>query len=363
VASPMSEKRILIVSPHWVLEGPNEATSINTNALARSLAERKGIRPIVFTQAMLTPPLRQFRQGRALYIVANQRWPRRIIKMLGWLTTLLFPPHQILLLNRHALTLLPTHVIVQMSDVVTAYIGEHALSVREVRLLRMVRRVYVESQSTQRLLPHAMVQPMGTDLRPFTLSTPSPPPPWRICFASSPLPWHEPEEIEMRYLKARGVLDTLRLVKALRSHVPVQLTLVWRKDSRLICRLTAPLPFVSVKAENISNMNAFLNPFHLYAALFRPGEERYYKPLPNSVVEAMAKGIFPIAYTGTLVGQRIASITPGLLLSTTQTPTDQAKAIAHSLPALFTPENRGSLRREALQLDLRHFISRLLEED
>jgi len=362
MAGPMSKKNILILTPLWTTGQPAEATAIGANAIARLLAERGDVRSILFAPASLSRPLQVLRRGRTLCVAVNRRCPRRLIKLTGWLTALACSPHLILFLNRHALTLLPVRAIAQLADASVAYIGERALSTQEVHLLKMMRRVYVEDPALEPLLPRAVVRPMGTDLQPFTLSTPSPPPPWQICFASSPLPWHEPEEIETKYLKARGVLDTLCLVEALHRYLPVHLTLVWRKDPQLVRRLAAHLPFVNIETGVIPDMNTFLARFHLYAALFRPGEELYYKPFPNSVVEAMAKGILPLAYAGTLVGELVGSVSPDLLLSPVQDLANQAEAVARRIPALFTPETRSALRQEAKRLDLRHFISHLLGE-
>jgi hypothetical protein len=352
----------LIITPLWKAELPDEAVAINVNAFARLLADRARVRPVIFAKATLSRQVQTFQRDGASIIAVNRDLPARVIKLVGWLTTSYVSPHRILLMNRHALTLLPRRVVGRRSDVITAYLGESRLSPDEAQVLGVLDRVYIEDPDLKAMLPNASLRPMGADLSRFTFSHPPAGPPWRVCFASSPLPWHESEELESRYLRGRGVLDLLQLVEAMQQHLSVELTLVWRKDPALIHRLTDRFPNVCVKTGTIADMNRFLDDFHFCAAMFRPDEKATYKPFPNSVLEAMAKGLIPLAYADTVIGERIGSVIPDFLLSTKRSLSEQARLLGRRLPDIYRSKYRKAVRRSARSLDMAHFVSRFLGE-
>jgi glycosyltransferase involved in cell wall biosynthesis len=135
----------------------------------------------------------------------------------------------------------------------------------------------------------------------------------RVFFASSPLPKHEPAEVEARYLERRGVHALLDLIDALGPEGPLEVELLWRKDPTHIRALTRDFPgVVRVEDAAIADMNAYLERFDFCAAFFQDAEDS--KAIPQSCLEALAKGIPLLSLRGTALGDLVEKSGAGLAL-------------------------------------------------
>jgi glycosyltransferase involved in cell wall biosynthesis len=134
---------------------------------------------------------------------------------------------------------------------------------------------------------------------------------FQVFFGSSPLPKHEPNEVEERYLESRGVHTLLELVEALGPEGPLEVELLWRKDPTHILSLTRDFPgVVRVHAGPIDDMNAHLENFDFCAAFYGDGDDT--KAIPQNCLEALAKGIPLLTLRDTALGALIEKSGAGL---------------------------------------------------
>jgi glycosyltransferase involved in cell wall biosynthesis len=173
---------------------------------------------------------------------------------------------------------------------------------------------------------------------------------FRVFFGSSPLPKHEPAEVEERYLASRGVHTLLELVDALGPEGPVEVELLWRKDPTHIRSLTRDFPgVVRVHTEPIDDMNAHLERFDFCAAFYGDGDDT--KAIPQNCLEALAKGIPLLTLCDTALGALIEKSGAGLVFEP-----QNWKAVGRRLGELREdPGEYVALARAARELACRHF--------
>lgn len=193
--------------------------------------------------------------------------------------------------------------------------------------------------------------PPCVDVAALTTRASSPTPErFRVFFASSPLPKHEPADVEDRYLASRGVHTLLDLVEALGPAGPLEVELLWRKDPTHILELTRDFPgVVRVNADAIPDMNAHLDGFDFCAAFYSDGDDT--KALPQNCLEALAKGIPLLALRDTALGDLVEKSGAGLAFER-----GSWRAAERRLLALRQhPDEYVAVARAARELALRRY--------
>jgi len=135
----------------------------------------------------------------------------------------------------------------------------------------------------------------GVDLakfRPRTMSRPRKQ--VKFVFASSTVPEHDTREREIAVMESRGVFDIIKLTGALSARMPVETTMLWRKDTAVVDSFLAPAGPVKAVRRYVEDMNAFLDDFDFCFCLFK--DDGNVKGIPQSMIECMAKGIPIVTY-------------------------------------------------------------------
>jgi len=117
----------------------------------------------------------------------------------------------------------------------------------------------------------------------------------RGIFMSSPLPRHNNPELENKYINKRGLSHILKISAILNSKTPFRTTLLWRKNTNHIRKLTKNNTSIIVTEKNITNMDQYLMNFGF---CFVPTGDLA-KEIPMSLVECLAKGI-PLIVSNTM---------------------------------------------------------------
>jgi glycosyltransferase involved in cell wall biosynthesis len=153
----------------------------------------------------------------------------------------------------------------------------------------------------------------GVDLAHFCpRSSSGPGNPVRFLFASSPLPEHATVEREEIILRNRGVHEILEISDRLARHIPVETVLLWRKDPTYARTLLPGSSVVRVVDELIPDMSAYMEGFDFCFCLFH--DRLHVKGIPQSMIEALAKGLPVVAFRGTSFGDLVERYQAGMTL-------------------------------------------------
>ncbi len=282
----------------------SEAILGATRLLTRTLVEQ-GVRLSLLGLVDEGPPLRSLRhRGVRHYLVNRFRWGRgtryhRWMRRLVSGAMLLEGRPDLLFINHFFAPLRPLRRGKQMAFLISvhntfahppALLPETLILAENDSLAAAARRHY----------PRHRVElfPPGVDLHRFA---PDPArtiePPFRFLFASSPLPEHDTPAREQAVLNVRGFPLMMTLTRRLAGRLPMETVLLWRTTPAYVLgRIPSDAP-VRVVARRIADMPAFWDGFDFCWALFRDAPD--VKGMPQSLLEALAKGIPPIVRRGT----------------------------------------------------------------
>ena len=216
----------------------------------------------------------------------------------------------------------------------------HQRPIEDARLGRSISpktTLVVESEHLRDLVERmwqreARVIYPGIDLSLFKKRTRRLSAPYKAIFASSPLPKHHGSK-EERYLKSRGVLQTIEISHLLGQLMDFETTLLWRKDPTYVLNLVDRRRSVRVIGQYIEDMNDFLEEYDLCFALFE--DSAYVKAIPTSVMECLAKGIPVICRQGSALSSLLTRHGAGL-----EVPADEFSKSANLIAKLLRDKAR-----------------------
>ncbi len=280
----------------------SEAILGATRLLAQNLADQ-GLRVIILGLVDEGPRLRRVREAAITYHLVNRhRWGqgeayRQAMRRLITLLALREGRPPLLFINHFFPLLRPLRYRrdLFLISVPNTLIHPPALT---ARTLILAENTHLLAKARQHYPRHRieLFYP-GVDLRRFTPRRQGRPgSPIRFLFASSPLPEHDDPVREQAILDARGVPLALRLSEHLAPHLPMETVLLWRKSPDYIhTRLPHKAP-VRIEVREIADMATYWENFDFCWALFRDAPD--VKGMPQSLLEALAKGIPPIVREG-----------------------------------------------------------------
>ncbi len=280
----------------------SEAILGATRLLAHTLAEQ-GLRVALLGLVDEGPQLRRVRRNRLTYYLVNRhRWGRgtryqRAMRLLVSGAMLLQGGAHLCTINRFFSPLRP----LRRPDRMALLISVHNFFA-EPPSLPTGTLILAENQAildkAQRHYPHHRVELCypGVETDRFSPRPAEVGRPVRFLFASSPLPEHNTPQREQAILEVRGVPLLIELSRRLAEHIPLETVLLWRKSPDYVRTLIPPQAPIRVEARQIANMPAFWDGFDFYWALFHDAPD--VKGMPQSLLEALAKGIPPIVRRG-----------------------------------------------------------------
>ena len=281
----------------------SEAILGATRLLARTLAEREGVRVTLLGLVDEGPRLRRVRRDRLTYYLVNRhRWgqgPRywRAMRLLISGTMLLQGVSHLCFINRFFPPLRPLRRADRLALLISApNFFAHPPSLSAGTLILAENRPLAEAAGRQ--YPGHRVETFypGVETDRFLPRPAEVGRPVRFLFASSPLPEHDTPQREQAILEVRGVPLIVELTRRLAPHIPMETLLLWRKSPDYIRTLLPPQLPIRVEAREVADMPTFWDRFDFYWALFRDAPD--VKGMPQSLLEALAKGIPPIVRRG-----------------------------------------------------------------
>lgn len=363
-------RSLLLVGRRLRPDAPDsEAILGATRLLARTLAEREGVRVALLGLVDEGPRLRRVRRDRLTYYLVNRhRWGRgrryhRAMRLLVSGTMLLQGGAHLCAINRFFPPLRPLRRDGGMTLLISApNFFAHPPS------LPAGTRILAENQplaeAARRHYPGHRVETFypGVELDRFLPRPAEVGQPVRFLFASSPLPEHDTPRREQAILEVRGVPLIVELTRRLAPRLPMETLLLWRKSPDYVRTLLPPQLPIRVEAREVAEMPTFWDRFDFYWALFRDAPD--VKGMPQSLLEALAKGIPPVVRRGSSWAALLVPRGAALAVSDPPQPAElEALIEAATLPHRYRQLSRAARRTAEDLFDVReraHHFCRLL---